>query len=87
MRRLVDTVAAKILAETFAPPCFEYRSAFIDLVELKRIEAKCEQLRAQSEDDFGDGVKFAIVPSEGHHMQNDEPWAIGAKVLSFYEQL
>ena len=84
MRRLVDTVA-KILAETFALPCFEYRSAFIDLVELKRIEAKCEQLKAQSEDDFGDGVRFAIVPSEG---QNDEPGAIGAKkILSFYEQL
>ena len=24
MRWLVDTVAAKILAESFAPPCFEY---------------------------------------------------------------
>ena len=64
-----------------------YRSAFRNLVESKRIEAKCEQLRAQGEDDFGDGVRFAIVPSAGHLMQNDEPWAVGAKILSSYEQL
>lgn len=65
-----------------------YCSAFRDLVESKRIEAKCEQLRAQGKDNFGDGVRFTIAPSAGHHMQNDEPWAIGAKkILSFYEQL
>ena len=50
-----------------------YRSAFRDLIESKRIETKYEQLRAQGEDDFGDGVRFAIVPSAGHHIQNDEP--------------
>ena len=65
-----------------------YCSAFRNLVESKRIEAKCEQLRAQGKDNFGDGVRFTIAPSVGHHMQNDEPWAIGAKkILSCYEQL
>jgi len=63
-----------------------YCSAFRDLVESKRSEAKCEQLRAQGKDDFGDGIRFTISPSAGHHMQSDEPWAIGAKkILSFYE--
>jgi hypothetical protein len=63
-------------------------SAFRDLVESKRIEAKCEQSRAQGKDDFGDGVRFTIALSAGHRMQIDEPWAIGAKkILSFYEQL
>lgn len=65
-----------------------YRPAFRGLIGSKRIEAKCKQLRAQGEDDFGDGVRFAIVPSAGHYIPNDEPWAIGAKeTLSFYEEL
>lgn len=36
----------------------------------------------------GDGVRFCVVPSAGHHMQNDAEWEVGAeKLLTFYHQL
>lgn len=35
-----------------------------------------------------DGVRLCVVPSAGHHMQNDVEWEIGAqKLLAFYGQL
>ena len=39
-------------------------------------------------DTNGDGVRFCVVPSAGHHMQNDVEWEVGAeKLLAFYRQL
>lgn len=36
----------------------------------------------------GDGVRLCVVPSAGHHMQNDAEWEVGAeKLLTFYRQL
>lgn len=39
-------------------------------------------------DSDGDGVRLCVVPSAGHHMQNDAEWEVGAeKLLTFYRQL
>lgn len=39
-------------------------------------------------DTDGDGVRLCVVPSAGHHMQNDAEWEVGAeKLLAFYHQL
>lgn len=39
-------------------------------------------------DTDGDGVRLCVVPSAGHHMQNDAEWEVGAeKLLTFYRQL
>ncbi|KAG8169922.1 hypothetical protein KVR01_000667 [Diaporthe batatas] len=39
-------------------------------------------------DSDADGVRLAVVPSAGHHMQNDVDWEVGAeKLLAFYGQL
>jgi hypothetical protein len=39
-------------------------------------------------DTYADGVRLCVVPSAGHHMQNDVDWEVGAqKLLAFYHQL
>jgi hypothetical protein len=67
-----------------------YRSGLKELVAAKKIKATIsEEVKVMEEgDDVGQGVRFAVVPFAGHHMQNDVPWEVGAKkILSFYEQL
>lgn len=42
----------------------------------------------QGMDTAVDGVRLCVVPSAGHHMQNDVEWEVGAeKLLAFYRQL
>lgn len=67
----------------------EHRSTFASLVREKKIEAKVEEVRSLGgEDTAGEGVRFAVVPEAGHHLQNDLQWELGAqKLLDFYNQL
>lgn len=66
-----------------------HRSTFTQLVREKKIEAKIEEVNsAGGEDTAGEGVRFAVVPKAGHHLQNDLQWELGAKkFLAFYEKL
>ncbi|KAL1853171.1 hypothetical protein Daus18300_011910 [Diaporthe australafricana] len=74
-----------------------YRKAFRLLMRDKRLDAvdgpavqlEVEDIKVKgSVDTDGDGVRFCVVPSAGHHMQNDAQWEVGAeKLLAFYHQL
>ncbi len=69
-----------------------YRTAFSQLVEGGKLEAKNNQVQLlEGEggmDNTGHGVRLAWVPGSGHHLQNDVTWKIGAeKLLDFVQQL
>lgn len=69
-----------------------YRKAYTSLVQQKRLDATDDAVTPISGDGgldtAGHGVRLAVVPGAGHHLQNDVTWEIGAqKLLGFYEQL
>ncbi|KAJ0115135.1 hypothetical protein J7T55_001544 [Diaporthe amygdali] len=74
-----------------------YRKAFRLLMRDKRLDAvDCTVGQLEEEessgkrgvDTTGDGVRLCVVPSAGHHMQNDAEWEVGAgKLLTFHNQL
>lgn len=74
-----------------------YREALRLLMRDKKLDAKDESVEQVEErknslergvETDGDGVRLSIVPSAGHHMQNDAGWEVGAeKLLAFYDQL
>lgn len=74
-----------------------YRHSFRLLKSTKKLDA-VDGLKGQLEEEedsvkqgmdiYGDGVRHCLVPSAGHHMQNDIEWEVGAeKLLTFYRQL
>ncbi|KAM7204778.1 putative Abhydrolase domain containing protein [Rhypophila sp. PSN 637] len=75
-----------------------YRRAWAGLVRDKKLDAAAsssdggDDVRSLAADggldSAGQGVRLAVVPGAGHHLQNDVQWEIGAKkLLEFYEQL
>lgn len=71
-----------------------YRQALRSLLRDKKLDADdgtlggSEDGPEQGVDADADGVRLAVVPSAGHHMQNDVQWEIAAeKLLAFYRQL
>jgi hypothetical protein len=69
-----------------------YRTAFSELVEEKKLDAKEEEIHPlQGEgglDNAGRGVELAWVPGAGHHLQNDTTWKVGAeKLVAFLHRL
>lgn len=74
-----------------------YRQSFRLLKLNKRLDA-IDGLVGQLEEEedsvklgvdiYGDGVRLCLLPSVGHHMQNDVEWEVGAeKLLTFHRQL
>lgn len=74
-----------------------YRQALKSLLRDKKLDAVYgplggsvdgEDSAKQGVETDADGVRLAVVPSAGHHMQNDVEWELGAeKLLAFYRQL
>ncbi|KAI3323852.1 alpha/beta-hydrolase [Xylariaceae sp. AK1471] len=69
-----------------------YRTAFSELVQEKKLEAKDEAVcPLQGEgglDNSGHGVELAWVLGAAHHLQNDTAWIIGAeKLVAFLRRL
>ncbi|KAK4152892.1 Alpha/Beta hydrolase protein [Chaetomidium leptoderma] len=69
-----------------------YRTGYSSMVRQGRFQGEdAEVVPMQGEgnrDNAGHGVRFAVVPGAGHHLQNDVTWKVGAqKLLAFYEQL
>ncbi|KAF2428921.1 alpha/beta-hydrolase [Tothia fuscella] len=67
----------------------EYRDAFKELVQIKKIDAKIEHVtEVDDSESRGEGVVLSIVKGAGHHMQNDLQWEDGVERLyRFYDQL
>lgn len=74
-----------------------YRQSFRLLSRTKKLDA-VDGVKGQTEeeenseergvDNDGDGVRLCVVPSAGHHMQNDAEWEVGAeRLVTFYRQL
>lgn len=74
-----------------------YRQPLRSLMRDKKLDAvdgpvgqseDAEKSSKRGVDTDADGVWLCVVPSAGHHMQNDVEWAVGAqKLLWFYRQL
>lgn len=67
------------LADTF-------RRALDHAATLKKVDTTRHELVADV--DHEDGVRLAVVPGTGHHMQNDIGWKFGAqKLFEFTQQI
>lgn len=65
----------------------EYRTAFVDLVRAKKLDANIDEVVEEDIESTGCGVQYRVVKGSGHHLQNDSMWEEGAeKLLAFYQQ-